>query len=294
VSDAPLAVGVIGAGPWAQMVTTPMLAAGPETRLSGVWSRTAAHADALAQHHGVRAFDSVDALLDGSDAVAIAVAPNAQPEYAIRAAEAGKPVLLEKPIALDVPTAQRVVDAIDAAGVGSLVVLTNRFHQPSRDFVARAREFDALGGRGCFLSGAFLGGPFATGWRLELGCLLDVGPHLVDLLDAALGPVVAIDAAGDVHGWVSLTLHHESGVTSQASLCCRSAINSRTEVELFGPSGSLLLDGRAGDRTNVFATLRADFARVARTGEPHPADVHRGLYLQRLLAQAGDALNDRK
>jgi predicted dehydrogenase len=294
VSGAPLRVGLIGAGPWAQMVTAPMLAAGPETLLSGVWSRTAAHTDALAQHHGVIAFESVDALIDASDAIAIAVAPNAQPDYAIRAAQAGKPVLLEKPIALDVPTAQRVVDAIDQAGVGSLIVLTYRFDQPSREFLARAREFDALGGRGCFLSGAFLGGPFATGWRLELGCLLDVGPHIIDLLDGALGPIVAIDAAGDVHGWVSLTLHHESGVTSQASLCCRSAIESRTEVELFGPSGSLILDGRAADRTDTFATLRADFARVARTGERHDADAHRGLYLQRLLAQAEAALNHRK
>jgi predicted dehydrogenase len=290
VSDNPLSVGLIGAGPWAQMVTAPVLAAGPETRLSGVWSRTAAHADDLARRHGVDAFESVDALLDASDAVAIAVAPNAQPDYAIRAAEAGKPMLLEKPIALDVPTAQRVVDAIDAAGVGSLVVLTYRFHEPSREFLTRAQHFEALGGRGCFLSGAFLGGPFATGWRLEHGCLLDVGPHIIDLLDAALGPVSTIDAAGDVHGWVSLTLHHQSGVTSQASLCCRSAIESRTEVELFGPSGSLILDGRAGDRTDTFANLRADFARVARTGEPHPADAHRALSLQHLLAQAGASL----
>jgi predicted dehydrogenase len=294
MSDEPLRVGLVGAGPWAQMVTAPMLAAGPETSLIGVWSRTAAHADALAKHHGISAFDSVDALLDASDAVAIAVAPNAQADYAIRAARAGKPVLLEKPIALDVPTAQRVVDAIDEAGIGSLVVLTSRFHQPSRDFLARARDFDALGGRGCFLSGAFLGGPFATGWRLEHGCLLDVGPHIIDLLDAALGPVVAIDGAGDVHGWVSLTLHHESGVSSQASLCCRSAIESRTEVELFGPSGSLILDGRAGDRTDAFGTLRADFARVARTGEPHAADAHRGLYLQHLLATATGALHSMK
>jgi predicted dehydrogenase len=284
--SAPLAVGVIGAGPWAHMVTAPVFAAGPETRLAGVWSRTAAHAEALAAKLGVPAYGSVDALLDACEAVAIAVSPAAQPEYAIAAARAGKTVLLEKPIALDVPNAQRVADAIGEAGVGSLVVLTYRFNEPARDFLRAAHEFQAYGGRGCFLSGAFLGGPFATDWRLAHGCLLDVGPHIVDLLDAALGEVVAIEGAGDVHGWYALTMRHASGATSQASLCCRTAIESRTEVELFGPSGSLVLDGRSGDPIQTFSNLRATFAEVARTGAAHPADVHRGLRLQRLLAQA--------
>jgi predicted dehydrogenase len=268
------------------MVTGPVFAAGPETRLAGVWSRTAAHAQELAAERNVTAFESIEALLDHCEAVAIAVSPAAQPDYAIRAARAGKAVLLEKPIAFDVPTAQPVVDAIGEAGVGSLVVLTYRFNPVAREFLARAQDFDALGGRGCFLSGAFLGGPFATDWRLERGCLLDVGPHIIDLLDAALGEVVDVDASGDVQGWVALTLRHASGVTSQASLCCKAAIESRTEVELFGATGSLVLDGRAGDPVETFANLRADFAHVARTGASHPADVHRGLHLQRLLGNA--------
>jgi predicted dehydrogenase len=283
---APLAVGVGGAGPWAHMVTAPVFAAGPETTLAGVWSRTAAHAEELAAQFGVPAFASVDALLDASEAVAIAVSPAVQPEYAVAAAHAGKAVLLEKPIALDVPNAQRVADAIGEAGVGSLVVLTYRFNTPAREFLDAARDFDAYGGRGCFLSGAFLGGPFATDWRLQHGCLLDVGPHIIDLLDAALGDVVEIEGAGDVHGWFGVTMHHASGVTSQASLCCRTAIESRTEVELFGPSGSLVLDGRSGNPVETFATLRREFADVARSGAPHPAGVERGLHLQRLLARA--------
>ena len=291
MSDPPLAVGVAGAGPWAHMVTAPVFAAGPETTLAGVWSRTPEHAQSLAAERNVPAFDSFDALLDACDAVAIAVSPAVQPEYAVRAARAGKAVLLEKPLALDVDGAQRIVDAVGEAGVGSLVVLTYRFNAAARAFLADAQRFDALGGRGCFLSGAFLGGPFATDWRLERGGLLDVGPHIIDLLDAALGAVAEIDAAGDVHGWVALTMRHASGITSQASICCRTAIESRTEVELFGPSGSLVLDGRAGSPVETFATLRKEFAEVARTGGPHPVDVHRGLALQRLLARADASLS---
>src|SRR5690349_2937387 len=94
---APLKVGLVGAGPWARMVTGPVLAAGPQTCVTGVWSRTGAHAEALAAQLRVDAYDDLDALLATCDAVAIAVAPGAQPEYAVRAARAGKTLLLEKP-----------------------------------------------------------------------------------------------------------------------------------------------------------------------------------------------------
>ena len=283
---APIRVGLIGSGPWARAVTGPVFAAGPETELAGVWSRTAAHAREVAKALGVDAFEDAGALLASCDAVAIAVAPDAQPDLAVRAAAAGKSVLLEKPIAADIDGAHRVVDAIEQAGVGSLVMLTYRFHPGMATFVDASETFDALGGRGCFLSGAFLpGSPYARGWRLERGALLDVGPHLIDLLEAALGDIVDVAARGDRHGWVSLTLTHESGVTSQASLCCRAAMESRTEVELFGPSGSLRFDGREGDRRDVGVNIRTAFAAVARGGS-HPADARRGLHLQEIIHRA--------
>src|ERR1043165_6353942 len=92
----PLAIGLIGAGPWARMMTAPVLAAGPQTRVSGIWSRTAEHARELGATLHVPAFAELDALFDTCEAVAIAVTPDAQPQLAIAAAEAGKTLLLEK------------------------------------------------------------------------------------------------------------------------------------------------------------------------------------------------------
>ena len=279
-------VGLIGAGPWARGVTGPVFAAGPETELAGVWSRTPANAHEAAAALGVEAFADVDALLAVSDAVAIAVTPDAQPDLAVRAAAAGKPMLLEKPLADDLAGAQRIVDAVERAGVGTLVMLTYRFHPGLQRFVEAAAGFDALGGRGCFISGAFLpGSPYARGWRLERGALLDVGPHLLDLHELALGEITDIQAAGDRHGWVALNLTHASGATSQASLCCRAAMESRTELELFGPGGSLLFDGREGDRREVGTNMRRAFASVV-AGAAHPADARRGLHLQALIERA--------
>ncbi len=290
-----LRVGLAGAGPWARTVHAPMLATGPETTLAGVWSRTETSAESLAADHGVPAFPSFDALLDASEAVAIAVPPGVQPALAVRAARAGKALMLEKPLALDVAGAERIAEAVQDAGVGSVMVLTYRYAPKVREFLTQAATFDATGGRACFLSGVFLGGLFAgSGWRMEHGALLDVGPHILDLVDAALGPIVGVRAHGDTQGWIGVLADHESGAVSETSISCTAAITpSRTEVELYGRDGSLAVDGRSDAREVVFANLRADFAAVAASGGPHPCDAARGLELQRILAMVEDALAGR-
>lgn len=290
---APLAVGLAGAGPWAHRVHAPVLAGGPETRLAGVWARRPEAARELAERHGVPAFDRYEALLDACEAVAVAVAPEAQPGLAVTAARAGKGLLLEKPLAGDVEGATRVADAAAEAGVGSLVVLTYRFAPAVRSFLADAAGSAPIGGRGSFVSGAFLGGPFAASpWRQQRGALLDVGPHLVDLLDAALGRVVEVQATASPGGWVGLLLEHEGGAVSDASLCCTAAVEpSRTSVEVYGPNGVHELDARAATGPDAFATLRSEFVDTVRARGGHPLDAGRGLHLQRVIARAEATLH---
>jgi predicted dehydrogenase len=280
----PLAVGLVGSGPWARMVTGPVLAAGPQTRISGIWSRTPSHARELAATLGVPAHDDLDAMFDGCDAVAIAVTPDAQPDLAIRAARAGKTLLLEKPLSVDVDSARAIVDAIAEAGVGSLVMLTYRFDPALDDFLAEAQRIEPIGGRGCFISGAFLGGPFNTSWRLERGAVLDIGPHVLDLLEAALGEIVEVQAAGDALGWVSVNCTHASGATSSASMCCTAATDSRTELEVYSSKGATSYDARRVDRNARANRIRCDLVAVA-GGADHPANARQGLHLQELVAE---------
>ncbi|HKA03271.1 MAG TPA: Gfo/Idh/MocA family oxidoreductase, partial [Acidimicrobiales bacterium] len=94
-----VSVGLVGAGPWASMVHAPMLATNPNTRLAGVWARRPEAAAALAAKHGTEAFESIDGLFDSCEAVAFSVPPDVQGDLAVRAATAGKHLLLEKPIA---------------------------------------------------------------------------------------------------------------------------------------------------------------------------------------------------
>ncbi|AVH60548.1 MULTISPECIES: Gfo/Idh/MocA family protein [Streptomyces] len=287
---APVEVGLVGAGPWARAVHARVLAAGPETRLTSVWARRPEAARATAAPYGAGVAATFEELLDGCEAVAFAVPPAVQAQLAPQAAKAGKALLLEKPIALDLPSARRLVGAIDTAGVVSQLVLTNRYHPVTQQFLKAAQGLDTVGARSCCLSGAFLGGDFATPWRLEHGALLDLGPHLLDLLDAALGPIVRVRGAGDVRRWIELTCEHESGAVSQASLSGAVELErGLMRVELFGRHPEHVFDSSALDHEELWPVLRREFATAVRTGRSGAIDAHRGLYLQTLMAHALDS-----
>ncbi|SCL35601.1 Predicted dehydrogenase [Micromonospora rhizosphaerae] len=283
----PVTVGLVGAGPWAATMHGPVLAAGPETRLTAVWARRPEAAAELAATLGTTAASSYEELLDRCEAVAFAVPPDVQAALGIRAAKAGKALLLEKPLALDLDDARRLADAVGNAGVVSQLVLTKRYHPRTRAFLAAARDFPAIGARASYLHGAFLGGPFATGWRMTYGALHDLGPHLLDLADAALGRITDLRACGDPRRWVELTCEHEGGAVSQLSLSGAVGLpSSRAGIELFGRTGAMGLDFATVDHAECWPIVRAEFAAAVRTKTPHPLDIRRGLLLQELLTAA--------
>ncbi|WEH40178.1 Gfo/Idh/MocA family oxidoreductase [Streptomyces sp. AM 2-1-1] len=283
----PVRVGLVGAGPWARTMHARMLAAGPETILTGVWARRPEAAAEVADASGTRAAGSFEELLDGCDAVAFAVPPAVQAALAVRAARAGKALLLEKPLGAGLDAARAVADAVAEHGVVSQLVLTKRYHPTTRAFLAEAAGLEVAGARSCYLHGAFLGGEFATSWRLEHGALLDLGPHLLDLLDSAVAPIVSVRGTGDPRRWIELTCEHENGAVSQASLSGSVRLpRARTRIELFGPREELVYDTAGIDHEECWPVLRREFAGAVRTGTGTGIDAARGLRIQELLDQA--------
>jgi predicted dehydrogenase len=288
-----LRMGLVGAGPWAAMFHAPMLAAGPRTSLDVVWARRSEAAEELASSHGATAVSSYEELLDRCDGVAFAVPPDVQAELAPAAAQAGRHLLLEKPLAFTVAEAERIATAVDEAGVRTVLMLRNRFTSEGRRFVEPVRGADARGAQARFVTGAALeGSPFATPWRVERGALFDLGPHVLDLLDAALGPVVHLSAAGDPRRLLTVATQHEDGAVAQAALSITTPGTDGTlRIEAWTAKGPVAFDGRrSDDDPHVTAALAASLADAVETGADHPVDVHRGLYLQRLLARVEDAL----
>ncbi|GAA3025419.1 Gfo/Idh/MocA family protein [Actinokineospora globicatena] len=282
-------VGLVGAGPWATAVHAPGLAGHPGTELTAVWARRPEAAAEL----GAPVVGDFDELLGLVDAVAFAVPPAVQGELAIRAAEAGKHVILEKPVAASVAEAERVVAAVERAGVASIVVFIRRFAPEVVSWLAEihARQGWA-GGSVRWLSGALLGGAYShSPWRHTGGALADIGPHVIDLLDAALGPITDVLAAhrGKPDIW-QLLLQHEAGPTSTATLSM--ALPTRptvTELAVFGVNdlANLELDGRATPAQDSYALLLDDFVQMVHSGSTtHRVNAARGLHVQRILDKA--------
>jgi predicted dehydrogenase len=293
-----VAVGLVGAGPWAGMLHAPMLAGGPETRLVGVWARRPEAAEALAAAHGARAVGSLEELWGLCEAVAFAVPPDVQAELGQVAARAGKHLLLDKPLALGVAAAEELAAAVAEAGVVSQMVLTNRYGPRGRAFLDQAAGFEVVGARCASLSGAVLAGsPFATPWRRRHGALLDVGPHLFDLLEAAVGPIEELSGRGDPLRWTSLTCRHAGGQVSDVSVSLSLPLaQSVFECVLYGPAGALAYRrppdtaSAAAELAAAAATLRQEFAAAVTSGVSPALDVNRGLRLQRLIDAATRSL----
>jgi len=283
----PVRVGLVGAGPWARAMHARMLAAGPETALTAVWARRPEAAAEAAAPYGAPVAASFEELLDRCEAVAFAVPPAVQAALAPRAAAAGRALLLEKPLGAGLDAARAVAESVGEHGVISQLVLTKRYHPATRAFLAEAATRQVTGARSCYLHGAFLGGEFATSWRLEHGALLDLGPHLLDILDSAVAPIVSVRATGDPRRWIELTCEHENGAVSQASLSGAVQLpRARTRVELFGPGEELVYDTADIDHEECWPVLRREFATAVRTGEGTGIDAAHGLHIQRLLDQA--------
>ncbi len=296
--SAPLRIGLVGAGPWSHLFTAPMLAGSADCTFAGVWARRPEAAGELAAMHGVESYAQLEALFDDCDAVAFGLPPDVQADLAARAARAGKAVLLDKPVGLHSAQAERLADTVAEAGVVSQVILTNRYYDSMRAFLAEARAFDSYGGRASFFgNGCVPGTYFATPWRLEQGGLLDLGPHVLDGLDAALGTIVGITARGDVRRLVLLECEHEHGAVSQAALSATTEQHGGLAVEVHGLEGRYRFDAAALTpdemRAEVHTAMQrivAEFVTCVREGRPHELDVHRGLHLQRLLDQAASQL----
>ncbi len=287
----PLAVGLVGAGPWAERAYAPMLAEGPETRLAGVWARRPEAAAALAKRHGAETAETFAALLDRCEAVAFAVPPEAQADLATIAARAGKHLMLDKPLALTLGAARRLVDAVDERGVVTQLMLTHRYRASTIAFLESARRFAAVGARFAFLTGGYLEGPYATPWRREHGAVHDLGPHVFDLLEAALGPVEHLTGHGDPRRWVTLTCAHASGAVSELSLSGTLPLpQTICRLDLYGPAGSLAFDAVAASSDPPWPLARRTFAAAVRAGQPPPLDAHHGLALQELIDRALRAL----
>ncbi|WP_433085354.1 Gfo/Idh/MocA family protein [Dactylosporangium sp. CA-052675] len=281
--------GVLGTGHWATVTQAAALATHPSATLAGVWGRSADKAEDLGSRYGVPAYTDVDALFKEVDAVAIALPPHVQAPLAVKAAQAGKHLLLDKPLALDPAAADEVVAAADAAGVATVVFFTNRFVPSIEGFLtANAQLGGWYAAHGTMYTSIFQpGNPYAGSvWRKEHGGLWDLGPHALSVILPLLGPVVDLSAAEGPRDTAHLLLRHEGGAASTLSLTLDAAPDATSfGFAYFGEHGATTLP--EWDATQVEAFGNAVNALMdAAAGRPHPCDAAFGAQVTRILAAA--------
>ena len=248
--------GLVGCGDVAAKRVAAALGQAAGSTLVAVARARAALAAEFAARHGARRWhaDWRDVLKDAEvDAVYLATPVRLHAEQAIAAAEAGKHVLCEKPIALDVASGERMLAAARAHGV-RLGVAYYRHHYP---VIARLRELVASGEIGePVLAQVQAFEPFDPGpdhpraWLMRRsesggGPMADFGCHRLEVLLDLLGPVA------EVHGFPDNVRYREREVedTCVAHLRFRNgavavlavthaASEPRDTLEIFGTLGS--------------------------------------------------------
>lgn len=283
--------GVLGTGFWAQHVHAAALAEHPDAELVGIWGRDHAKAKAVGAEFDVDGYGDVDALLAEVDAVSIALPPSVQAPLAVRAAQAGKHLLLEKPTGLTVAGADSVAQAVTEAGVASVVFFTWRFQQTTATWLQQAGRTTLAGGAASWLS-SLAGSPFADSpWRKEHGALWDVGPHLLSVLIPTLGPVRSVLAGRGVRDIVHVICEHEGGRASTLTVSHTVApMSAGIEVFVHGDAGRVVLLPESGLATGAFAVAVGDLIAAATARGIHPCDAGFGRDVVAVLAAAQRSL----
>jgi xylose dehydrogenase (NAD/NADP) len=226
--------------------------ASPEIDLIAVASREQARAETYAREWGIeRAYGSYEALLADPDVEAVYISlPNTlHCEWSVRALEAGKHVLCEKPLSRHPEEVEAAFDAAGRAGRFLAEAFMYR-HNPQTGRLRELVDEGAIGElrlvRSAFSYALYDAGNIRLRPDVEGGALMDVGCYCVSAsrLAARAEPVSVFGQAriGETGtDWVFTgSLRFPGDVL--AIFDCGTALAERDELELIGSEGSLFLD----------------------------------------------------
>jgi predicted dehydrogenase len=286
--DTKIKWGVIGAGGIARRRTIPEgIMRAENAMLTAVYNPTQSTNAEVAAQFGAKACRSVAQLLKSDvDAVYIASPPDVHLKQVTACAKAGKHVFCEKPLAVNVRQAEKMIAVCKEANVKIGTALMMRFHSQHQAALQLIRE-GKLGkpvlGRAQL---SFWYPPMENAWRQDPkrgggGALMDVGGHCIDLLEMFFGPVRSVSCYinNTVHAYASedaavTNLMFENGAMGMVdTFFCIPDEANKSALELYGSLGAIhatgtLGQGEAGDMT---ATLDKQQMKIT----PTPVNTYR-------------------
>lgn len=287
--------GIIGCGNVCETKSGPAFYKIGHSSLEAVMRRDGELARDFAQRHRVKKwYTDADALINDPevDIVYVATPPSTHKEYAIRVMQAGKPVYVEKPMAMDAEECREMIRVSEETGQKLFVA----YYRRALPYFLKVKDLLETGAIGKPLTvqlvqyrrpGEADKNPATQAWRLDRslageGYFYDLAPHALDILDFLFGEIA--DAQGftasmgglyAVADTVSAAFRFRSGLTGMLQYCfVASEESEREEVLVLGTKGEL--------RFNVFAFKSI---RIIREGETLSYDAPAPEHIQQPLIQ---------
>jgi predicted dehydrogenase len=309
--------GLVGCGDIARKRVAPALRDLDNCELVAVSRADAARAESFASEFGAKRWhaDWHELLRDPEvEAVYVATPVHLHAEQAVAAAETGRHVLCEKPMALSVAECERMNAAAEANGVRLGVAYYRRFY-PAVERLREILESGEIGVPVVAQVNAFERFDPAPGhprsWLLDKqlsggGPMFDFGCHRVEVLVNLFGDVAAVKGLASnvlfervVEDTACALLRFERGTQGVISVT-HAAREPRDTLEVFGSEGSVRVDvlneGRLRVRTvdgerveshpphaNLHQPLIDDFARAVVEGSPPHVDGQLGKKVSEIL-----------
>ena len=250
--------GMIGCGDVAEVKSGPGFYKARNSELVAVMRRNGTLAADFARRHGVpHSHDDADAIIGAADidAVYIATLTDTHRDYTLRCAAAGKPVYVEKPMALDPAQCVEMIDACKAAGVPLWV---GYYRRALPRFLA-VRDLLAEGAIGAVRAvnvrqvqrtptAERLRDP-GIAWRIDAkrggGIFFESVGHTFDILDFLLGPITQVRGFADnqagfypTEDVVAGSFRFESGAYG-SGVWCYAGDRDEEHNEIIGSRGTL-------------------------------------------------------
>jgi predicted dehydrogenase len=211
-------------------------------------------AQKIAEKFGVPAFDDMDKMMKDTaiDVAAVLTESGLHAEHVVNLAKYGKPIVVEKPMALTLDQADRMIEACDVNGCKLFVVKQNRFNVP----VVKLREALDAGRFGKLVLGTvrvrwsrdqsyYDQDPWRGTWKYDGGVLTNQASHHIDLLEWMMGDVESVFAKSAT-ALVEIETEDTAVVTVQFANGALGVIEATTAVRPKDLEGSISILGESG------------------------------------------------
>lgn len=253
-----LRFGILGCGVIGPHHAAAITALNEEASLVAVSDTIPEHAQQLAQQYGVASYQTMQDLLarDDIDVINICTPSGMHAEHAIAAMEAGKHVVIEKPVDITLPAIDKLIAVQRETGRKATVISQHRF-DPASQVVHQAAQDGRFGrltlgnalvrwwrSQGYYDSGAWRGT-----WAMDGGgVLMNQSIHSVDLLLWMMGPVAEVSAYTDLLAHERLEVE-DTGVAILRFASGALGIIEGTTTAYPGLSARLEISGDRGSAT---------------------------------------------